>query len=554
MRRPWRNTAITLFLCTLLLGTLFGSRLQALDGDTRESMRLYTELLSAAHENYGAEVDYKDLVYASIGGVTRALDPHTYFLPPQAYDGMRERQQSSFYGLGILVGQRNGRVTVITPIEGGPASRLGVQAGDIIDSIDGESTEPLSLDDAVRKLKGPKGSTVTITLLRRGLEKPLEMKVVRAEIPLTTVRYSYMLTPETAYMRITDFNRGTGEEVATEMARLKEQGMKRLLLDLRNNGGGLLDQAIEVGEQFVPKGSRIVETRGRTRSSHQTFYGNGDDKGLNLPVVVLVNSGTASAAEILAGAIQDHDIGVIAGTPTWGKGLVQTVYSLSYGAGLALTTAKYYTPSGRLIQRDYSSYFDYYAYDPLGGSPELSQAQGEEEVGVEPRPGESFHTDLGRSVYGGGGISPDVVVPSNQISSFLQLLHTRNAFFDFAVDYQRRNPAVREQSWTPTKEVLDEFGRWLEKEDLGSAEEMRTAFAEEETATYALRQIRAEVFNAAFGQEAWHRVLAAGDPQIEAALGLFDRAAELLANRKNLEDPQRAALEKGDMGKGGQGI
>ncbi|MCB1034478.1 MAG: S41 family peptidase [Acidobacteria bacterium] len=552
MRRPWRYTAIALFLLTLLLGTVFGGRLQALDDDTRESMRLYTELLSAAHENYGAEVNYRDLVYASIQGVTRTLDPHTYFLAPQAYDGMRERQKSSFYGLGILVGQRNGRVTVITPIEGGPASRLGVQAGDIIDTIDGESTEPLSLDDAVRKLKGPKGSTVTITLLRRGLDKPLEMKVVRAEIPLTTVRYSYMLTPDTAYMRITDFNRGTGDEVTQELARLKEMGMKRLLLDLRNNGGGLLDQAIEVGEQFVPQGSKIVETRGRTRSSYQTFYGNGADRGLDIPVVVLVNSGTASAAEILAGAIQDHDIGVIAGTPTWGKGLVQTVYSLSYGAGLALTTAKYYTPSGRLIQRDYSSYFDYYAYNPLEAGPEIGGTESEPETPASPRDPEAFQTDLGRSVYGGGGITPDVAIPAAPISSFLQFLHTRNAFFDFAVEYERKHPP-KDEGWKPGKAVLDEFTQWLGREDLGEVDEMKTSLADEETASYALRQIRAEVFNAAFGQEAWHRVLASGDPQIEAGLGLFDRAAELLTNRNRIEDPQRASLEA-DKGKGGRGI
>ena len=512
-------------------------------------MKLYTELLSAAHESYGAEVHYKDLVYASIQGVTRALDPHTYFLAPQAYDGMRERQRSSFYGLGILVGQRNGRVTVITPIEGGPASRLGGQAGDIIDTIDGESTEPLSLDDAVQKLKGPKGSTVTITILRRGLDKPLELNVVRAEIPLTTVRYSYMLTPDTAYMRITDFNRGTGEEVTEELVRLREMGMDRLLLDLRNNGGGLLDQAIEVGEQFVPKGSKIVETRGRTRSSHQTFYGNDAEQKLEVPVVVLVNSGTASAAEILAGAIQDHDIGIIAGTPTWGKGLVQTVYSLSYGAGLALTTAKYYTPSGRLIQRDYTSYFDYYAYNPLGGEPEITQ--GENEIQTAPER-ESFRTDLGRSVYGGGGITPDVVVQPNQISSFLQLLHTRNAFFDFAVEYHRKNQP-EDESWEPSDKLLEEFVGWLGDEGLGEEAELQESLGDEETATYAMRQIRAEIFNATFGQNAWHRVLAAGDPQIQAALGLFDQAAELLETRKKLRDPQRASLEA-DKGDGGTGI
>jgi len=312
MRKSWRTLAIFLFTFAVLAGAFYGTRIQALTEETRESMKLYTELLGAARQNYGAEVNYRDLVYASIQGLTRTLDPHTSFLPPQAYDGMRQRQQASFYGLGILVGQRNGRVTVITPIEGGPASRLGIRAGDVIDTIDGEDTEPMGIDDAVKLLKGPKGTPVTITVLRRGLEKPLEMTVIRAEIPLTTVRYSYMMAPGTGYMRITDFSRSTGQEVRDRIAELRGQGMERLLLDLRNNGGGLLDQAIEVGELFVPKGSKIVETRGRTRNSRQVFRADEQSQELQVPVVVLVNTGTASAAEILAGAIQDHDIGIIA--------------------------------------------------------------------------------------------------------------------------------------------------------------------------------------------------------------------------------------------------
>lgn len=537
MRRPWRNTAILLFALAFLGGTFYASRTQALTDEARESMRLYTELLTAARQHYGAEVTYRDLVHASIQGLTRTLDPHTNFLPPQAYDGMRERQRSSFYGLGILVGERNGRVTVITPIEGGPAARLGVRAGDIIDTIDGESTEGLHVDDAVTKLRGPKGSSVTITLLRRGLEKPLELSITRAEVPLTTVRYSYMLTADTGYMRITDFNRGTGDEVAKELASLRSQGMRRLLLDLRNNGGGLLDQAIEVAEQFVPEGAKIVETRGRTPSSHQSFLNTHPGDGLDIPVVVLVNSGTASAAEILAGAIQDHDIGVIAGSPTWGKGLVQTVYSLSYGAGLALTTARYYTPSGRLIQRDYTSFYDYYAYNPVDVNPVIETGVNEE-LPTAP-PGDAFATDLGRKVYGGGGITPDVIVDSQQLSPFMQLLLTRNVVFDFAVDLHRRKP-VSNRDWQPDDGVLSELSSWLVSEGVGTKEEIEQGLADATNRVDVARQIRAEIFNAAFGQNDWHKVLAVGDPQIQAGLTLFDQAAKLLATRKAM--PQQAAL------------
>lgn len=549
MRKPWRWTAIFLFAAALLTGTFYGTRIQALNEETRESMKLYTELLGVARQNYGAEINYRDLVYASIQGMTRTLDPHTSFLAPQAYDGMRQRQQASFFGLGILVGQRNGRVTVITPIDGGPAARLGIRAGDIIDTIDGEDTEPMSVDDAVGLLKGPKGSPVTITILRRGLEKPLEMTVIRAEIPQTTVRYSYMMTADTGYMRITDFNRSTGQEVTEKLAELRSQGMKRLLIDLRNNGGGLLDQAIEVGELFVPKGTRIVETRGRTRSSHQTFYADERRSDMEAPIVVLVNSGTASAAEILAGAIQDHDIGIIAGSPTWGKGLVQTVYSLSYGAGLALTTAKYYTPSGRLIQRDYSSYYDYYAYNPQTLDSTLDE--GEEEVPTAHTAAETFETDLGRKVYGGGGITPDIALEPRAVSPFLQRLFTHNAFFDFAVDYHNRKP-VKSKEWKPPTEMVAEFRDWLAAEEIRTQEELKDDLEDPETREFVNRQIHAEIFNASFGQEDWHRVLAKGDDQIQAALGLFGDASDLLASRQKLqlETERRASLSSSDLEQG----
>src|SRR6185436_7977958 len=411
MRRSWRITAITLFTLSLVLGGLFGDRLLAIGNDTRDSLRLYTELVNVAHERYGAEVSYRDLVYSSVNGMLRSLDPHTSFLSPEAYEGMREKQQTSFYGLGILVGVRNGQLTVISPLEGSPASRMGIQAGDVISTIEGEPTDAMTIDEAIQKLKGPKGTQVKITIVRRGLPEAIAMSVTRAEIPQTTVRQAYMVTPTTGYILLTEFSRGTGREMADAIAKLKAQGMKQLLVDLRNNGGGLLDQAIEVADQFLPEDSTIVETRGRTRDSFQSYQASGKYPALGVPVVVRVNEGTASAAEILSGAIQDHDRGLVVGAPSWGKGLVQTVYNLSYGAGLALTTAKYYTPSGRLIQRDYSSYFDYYTHADAG-SPEVT--------GKAVDPSQIFETDLGRKVYGGGGITPDVLVQEDELLPFEQ--------------------------------------------------------------------------------------------------------------------------------------
>jgi len=526
MRRTWKITAITLFSIALVLGGLVGDRLLALTNEARDSLRLYTELVNVAHERYGAEVSYRDLVYSSINGMLRALDPHTSFLSPEAYEGMREKQQSSFYGLGILVGMRNGQLTVISPLEGTPASRLGIQAGDVISTIEGEPTDQMGLDDAVQKLKGPKGTQVNITIVRRGLEEPLHMSVTRAEIPQTTVRQSYMLTPDTGYILLTEFSRGTGREMADAIEKLRGQGMKKLLVDVRNNGGGLLDQAIEVADQFLPESATIVETRGRTRDSYQSWSASGKYPALDIPVVVLVNEGTASAAEILSGAIQDHDRGLLVGQPSWGKGLVQTVYNLSYGAGLALTTAKYYTPSGRLIQRDYTSYYDYYTHADAG-SPEITGKPVDES--------EIFRTDLGRKVYGGGGITPDVLVKEEELSPFEQFLLARNGYLNFAVDFAARNKSkIKSPQWEPGPEVLDELRAWLVKEKIATDKEVEEAFAQESVRKYSLLQIRAEVLNIPYGQEARHRVLSEGDTQIQTALGLFGKAAEMQAQRREL--------------------
>jgi carboxyl-terminal processing protease len=532
VRRSWRLAAAAVLLLATLAGGLAGDRVLALSAAARDGLQLYSDLLTAAHARYGADVTYRDLVYASIQGMLRTLDPHTNFLSPENFAQMREKQQSSFFGLGILVGMRGGRLTVISPIEGTPASRLGIRAGDVIDLIEGEPTSKMTIDEAVGKLKGPKGTAVHISILRAGLPEPLQLTVVRDEIPQTTVRYAYLIAPETGYIAISDFARSTGDEVARALAELHRQGMKRLILDLRNNGGGLLDQAVDVGDQFLPKGASIVETRGRTRDSRQSFTAAGSHPPFGLPLVVLVNSGTASASEIVSGAIQDHDVGLIVGTPTWGKGLVQTLYNLPYGAGLALTTAKYYTPSGRLIQRDYHSYFDYYTradVEPSGHG-----------AGKPPAHREVFHTDVGREVYGGGGITPDVEVQPAEVPPYLQFLLAHAAFLNFGVEYAGSHPDLG-RDWKPEPEVAEEFGRWLVEHKIDTRDDVTRGLAGPADRVFALRQIRAEALASKFGIQASHQVLAEGDAQIQAALGLFPKAAELLARRGARGEDQRVA-------------
>jgi carboxyl-terminal processing protease len=524
MRRSWKIVAVTLFCLSVVFGGLFGNRLLAVTDETRSLLRIYTDLVRTSHEVYGTEVSYKQLVQSSINGMLRTLDPHTSFLPREAYSNMRERQQESFHGLGILVGMRNGQLTVMTPIEGTPASRLGIRAGDVISTIEGESTEGMGLNEAVRQLKGPKGTQVRISITRPGLDELLDLTVTRDEIPQNTVRYAYMLSPETGYIQLSDFSRGTGQEMARSLEALKAQGMKSLVLDLRGNGGGLLDQAIAVADLFLPDGAKIVETRGRTGDSFQDYSASRSTPELALPLVVLVGQGSASAAEILAGAIQDHDMGLIVGTPTWGKGLVQTVYSLSYDSGLALTTAKYYTPSGRLIQRDYTSYFDYQTL--------ANGHRGESVADVDP--GQAFLTDLGREVYGGGGISPDIHIEQTTLSADIQYLLSRSAFFDFSVEYVQSHQ-IESRDWTPSAEILDDFAEWFSAHDDSNEREISEALEEPEIQEMVLQYLRAEIFNSVFGLEARYEVLAQSDVQILKALEVLQEASELLVRRQSLE-------------------
>jgi carboxyl-terminal processing protease len=524
MKRSWRSFALVIFAITVLVGSWAGDDLLALNDEVQSNVRLYTELIEVAHANYGAEVSYRDLVYASIQGMLRSLDPHTSFLPREAYEAMRDKQQSHFYGLGIFVGQRNGQLTVITPIPGTPAAEKGMQTGDIISAIDGDPTEELSVDEAIRKLKGPKGTEVTVTLLRPGLDEPIDLVIQRAEIPQNTVQYAYMMTDEVGYLNIRDFSRSTGSEVARALQSLKDQGLQKLILDLRFNGGGLLDQAIVVADQLVPGKSKIVETRGRIPSSFEQYSSTGTYAALDLPLIVLVNGGSASASEILAGAVQDHDVGLVVGVPTWGKGLVQTVYSLSQGAGIALTTARYYTPSGRLIQRDYSSYWDYYT-----GYDEGAEAPSEESADVEV-----FTTDLGRKVFGGGGITPDYKVEADELPPFLQKVLARSGFFTFIVEYGNGKQIT--ESWQPDEKTFAAFADFLVREEFGNREEVAEALADPKVSDYSRHRMRFEMFNGRFGLEAGHRALSVADNQIQTALGLFGLAADLLDQRHAIKD------------------
>jgi carboxyl-terminal processing protease len=499
-----------------LLGGLYGNRLfgAPTQSDLNKRMKEYTDLLTAVTANAPDDVGADKVVYSSIDGMLRTLDPHTNFLEPKEYADMQDRQKGSFYGLGILVTKRNDQVTVITPIEGTPAARLGVRAGDIISEVEGVSTSELSLDEVVKRLKGPKGTTVHIKILRTGIKEPIPLSIVRAAVPTNSITNVLMIRPGIGYVRIKDFTSTTVRELDEAVDKLKGEGMQKLVLDLRMNPGGLLDAAVGVADHFLDKGQMIVYTKGRTADAAQDYVAPGKHERLSVPMVVLVNRGSASASEIVAGALQDHDRAMIVGETSWGKGLVQSVYTLQYGAGLALTTSKYYTPSGRNIQRDYSSFYDYYVADDSDTS----------EVPLKDR--KQFKTDTGRVVYGGGGITPDVMVKPAQLSRTTQLLEVRSALFNYGVEYAAKHPDVtKEIAITP--EIVEDFIRYSAEKDAAPIADIREALAKPADRKFIEHSVRAEIIAAKFGFDASYPYRLEGDTQVEKALEVFPEAQKL---------------------------
>lgn len=336
----------TALLC-VLAGAVMAKRLP-FQSEAYENLKVFTEVLSYVEANYVEEVEPEKLVHGAIRGMLRTLDPHSSFMPPDVYREMQVETEGRFGGLGIEISIRDDILTVVSPIEGTPAFRAGIQAGDKIVKIEGESTKDMSLIEAVKKLRGPEGTLVTIHILREGFTEPQEFTLTRAIIQIKSVRWT-KFQGDIGYVRLRSFQKTTSEELEDALQDLEEQDIRALVLDLRNNPGGLLEQAIAVSDEFLEGGKLIVYTKGRLAGQNMKGFSKKDNAHLGYPMVILVNGGSASASEIVAGALQDLNRATIVGTQSFGKGSVQTIIPLSDGSGLRLTTAKYYTPKGREI-------------------------------------------------------------------------------------------------------------------------------------------------------------------------------------------------------------
>jgi carboxyl-terminal processing protease len=531
-----------------LAGGLVGGRALAGGGRLSEQLRLYTAMMAAVERDYVEDVSSDRLVSGSIREMLRTLDPHSSFFEQKDYQTMQERQKGQYYGLGITVQSIDGNITVVAPFEGTPAHRLGIRAGDVISRIEGEDARGMGIDDAVKRLRGPKGTPVRVTIVRQGYDEPLEFTVIRDAIPLHSVPYSFMASRSVGYIRLTDFNEttacspGSGEGCERELEKalrdLKREGATAFILDIRDNPGGLLDQAFAVSNLFLEKGQLVVFTRGRSRRDESNYITEEASPWSGVPLVVLTSRHSASASEIVAGALQDHDRALIVGETTFGKGLVQTIMPLRNvrGYALALTTARYYTPSGRSIQRDYASTALEEYYAPHDRKP-CDQGSGETKL-----------TDAGRKVYGGDGITPDYCVEPETPSKFVSYLIARQAFtgfargFDAAVGQGEASIAgtgTRSQSasakvklvtraFRADEAVLAEFRGYLDSRKLRHTE---SDLAQNREAI--VRQIEEEVLRQAIGEGEARRRSLAWDPQVRRALDLVPRAEMLLRDPKS---------------------
>ena len=520
-----------------IAGGVFGRNVVA--SEERGTDKTFTAALYAIETRYVDEVKSDQLVYGAISGMLQTLDPHSNFMDPKQYAQLRERQEGRYYGLGITIQVIDGDITVMALFEGSPAYKEGIRRGDIIAKIKGEDAKGWTSDQAVRMLRGAKGTTVAVSLKRAGYDQLITLDVPRDEITIPTIRAAFMVDDKTGYVRMQDFAENTDRDLGRVLTELTDKGMHRLLLDIRDNPGGPLDQAIRVSNRFLPRGDMIVYTKGRVPNSSQQYRATEDGDFVKIPLVVLVNRNSASASEIVSGALQDHDRALIVGETTFGKALVQSIYRIQQ-AGLALTTARYYTPSGRLIQRPWDGTFDeYLSYSFRDQVPDKAHDAKDE-----------MKTDGGRSVYSGGGVDPDRrldgPVEGFNPSRFARTLYARQLFATFAQRFSvagdtRLGASGKDRKFVTADFVVDAAMVADFKAFATSVGVKIDEAAFEADNNFIKAMIRYDIDLALFGVAAARRHLFASDPQAQFALSLFTEAEQLTqlsrsrAARNNVE-------------------
>jgi carboxyl-terminal processing protease len=532
-RRALFSVTLVLASCAVL-GSFISEKVAAQsasdESTLRDSLHEFTDVYSIVEQNYAEPLDQdktdKAIYDGAIPGMLHVLDPHSNFYDPKAFAQMREDQHGKYYGVGMSIQpqpDKNGvvHIVVIAPFEGTPAYKAGIRPGDMILSVDGKPAGSDSTEVATM-LKGPKGTHVSVVMGREGKDAPLTFDLVRDEIPRYSVDLAFMLKPGIGYLHVTNFMETTSREVGDALDKFQAANgnLHGLVVDLRGNPGGLLNEAVNVSDKFLQKGQIVVSQRGRAFPDQVYRAAHGEEGSDKYPIVVIVNRNTASAAEIVSGALQDHDRALIVGETTFGKGLVQTVFQISENTGLALTTYHYYTPSGRLIQRSYDgvSLYDYYYVRDDAKKADKSNL----EVKL---------TDSGRTVYGGGGITPDEKIDVPDLNRFQGSLLGHYAFFDFSKHYLATHTVSKD--FVVDDALMQQFKDFLKANQVDYTDADLTGVID-----WVKTNIKAELFTSQFGQLEGLKVRAQADPEINKATTFMPEALALVGRDKS---PQKTA-------------
>ena len=489
-----------------------------------QEIQRFNEVFNAVSKYYVEEIDNQKLINGAIAGMLETLDPHSVYIPKEQLAEVAEKFEGHFYGIGIEFDIFNKIPTVVSPMPGTPADRLGLRSADQLIAIEGKSTFGFNQEEVRKRLRGPEGSQVRITVRRPGMDDPFEVTITRDKIPITSVETFFMLDQLTGYILVTRFAKTTGEELESAMSKLEKSGMKQLVLDLRGNAGGFLEQAVTVADKFLEHGKKVVYTRGRIAQANDDFFATDDDKHPRLPLIVLMNHGSASASEIVAGAVQDWDRGLVVGETSFGKGLVQSQIGLRDGAAVRITTARYYTPSGRLIQRPYDKgASDYYeeGWDDVDPNAALADSTKE-------RP--TYKTSAGRLVYGGGGITPDYQLKWHRPTQFTVELILKRTFFEYASDFVNRHRQLAadynnfRQTWQPGEAVLAEYRRKIEAQKIKFDQESWTKDLD-----FIKQRLKSEIALNLWDRQKWYEIEASNNKQMQEVLRLFPQAQKIAA-------------------------
>ena len=493
-----------------------------------DQAQAFGELSDLVRRHYYEEVDQVDLYDGAIEGYLSHLDPHSTYISAEDFREMQERLEGAFEGIGIYFEIIEDFLTVLSPIEGSPASEVGLLPGDRIFKIDGTTSVGIKISEVEGRLKGPKGTTVHVSVQREGVNVLLEFDIKRDKIRVPSVRYAFMIAEDVGYVKVDRFSGRTGDELETALAALSKRGMAKLVLDLRNNGGGYLEQAVAVSDQLLDPGRLVVYTEGRRRGSREDHFSQTVPLVPEaIPLIVLVNSRSASASEIVAGAVQDYDRGLIVGHTTFGKGLVQKQYGLQNGGAVLLTVASYFTPSGRPIQRPYSG--DRLAYLEAAHDDYDPNADGTIEKPI-------YYTEiLAREVYGSGGITPDVVLSPDTLTAFERHLVSDSLVLKFATHHGQELTRSHVdfdsyfEGFDPGRRVLSKFRKFLEAHIPRFGDDEARSL--KQSTDFVRRRLRRQIAQIRWGTAAAGRIGVEDDPVVQESLVLFDKALALLDSR-----------------------